>query len=59
MIEFGSFKYMESMGYIPLCEHYPIKKSGFNFGYGGSDLKALGWIFLGFTNQSGTSFGTN
>ena len=47
MIEFGSFKYMESMGYIPLCEHYPIKKSGFNFGYGGSDLKALGWNFLG------------
>ena len=48
MIEFGSFKYMESMGYIPLCEHYPQKKSGFNFGYGGSDLKALGWNFLGF-----------
>ena len=37
----------------------PYKKSGFNFGYGGSDLKALGWIFLGFTNQSGTNIGTN
>ena len=34
-------------GYIPLCEHYPIKNSGFNFGDGGSDLKALGWNFWG------------
>ena len=35
-------------GYIPLCEHYPINKSGFNFRDGGLISKFLGWNFLGF-----------
>ena len=35
-------------GYIPLYELYPQNKSGFNFRDGGSNLKVLGWNFLGF-----------
>ena len=33
-------------GYIPLCEHYPIKKSGFNFGVGGYQIEKIVLYFL-------------
>jgi len=48
-IVFSYFKYKQSSDYTIISHRNPKKKSGFNFGYGGSDFRVLGWDFLGKT----------
>ena len=38
----------DCLGYIPISAGYPQKENRFIFKGWGSDLKALGWIFLSF-----------